>query len=444
LGWQIDSGVFRTLQTLSQGVGAPTSGIGLLASADSSGGSDSATVFASARLQHPTPCVPTGTFTLSSIPNNGDGFWGTGRVSVNGVTISLPVQPELGARFLKLRASLVSQIYSGSALIINGDSITNGLQASSPQTNYVGLITRFANMGIALDEAVLSNFDTTDTSGGPAFHGLTFASPSTVTNGTGGPLQTSLLLQPGQSMSFVGAYERVDVTYTGVSGGTLVFAYGGATYATVNTTASGNDLLAGAGATGQTASGTYSITNTGSVAVEITSLMRFGVKASGSPPRLYVCRFAHGNYRFTNYGSAQIASMMRIATAIAGGTNHFLVPALGTNDSIGGVAYATLKANVTSYVNAWVSAGIPVSQMLPVMPWRWTSYGGGGSFEQGNAAIRDAYRSLGIGRFVQTDGFDMVAQGYGAHPNDAGFLLEFNALVSAFCAGRFNPSPKEN
>jgi hypothetical protein len=86
---------------------------------------------------------------LSSIPNNGDGFWGTGRVSVNGVTISLPVQPELGARFLKLRASLVSQIYSGSALIINGDSITNGLQASSPQTNYVGLITRFANMGIA-------------------------------------------------------------------------------------------------------------------------------------------------------------------------------------------------------------------------------------------------------------------------------------------------------
>jgi hypothetical protein len=170
--------------------------------------------------------------------------------------------------------------------------------------------------------------------------------------------------------------------------------------------------------------------------------MRFGVKASGSPPRLYVCRFAHGNYRFTNYGSAQIASMMRIATAIAGGTNHFLVPALGTNDSIGGVAYATLKANVTSYVNAWVSAGIPVSQMLPVMPWRWTSYGGGGSFEQGNAAIRDAYRSLGIGRFVQTDGFDMVAQGYGAHPNDAASCLSSTLSFRRSAPDDLTPHPR--
>lgn len=440
MGWTLISGALSIIEWLINqgGLGAISgAGIGLLSGADPTGVADSTAAFASALTTHPHPYVPPGTYSLTAIQNEGKGLWGPGSaiVKVAGVVLSLPEAPERYSRWLSLRARLVSQIYSGSALIINGDSITNGFQASVFENSFVSLLTRYANLGIALDEAVFVNWDTTDTSGGPAFEGITFTSPSTGTNGTGGPVSKSLELAAGQSIAFTGAYERVDITYNGSSGPALSFAFNGTPYATPAVAGSGSDVDTGAGLTGHAGLGNYTITNTGSSALEVTSLIRLGVKTVNSPPRLYVCRFAHGGYAFSSFGSGQVASMLRIATAVGGGTRPVVIPALGTNDEAGaGDSYATLYSSVTAYVALWVGAGVPVRSILPIMPWRWSNYPTGASFEQGDAAIRDAFADAGITQFVKTDGLDMIAFGLsagGGHPYDSGHRAEFNLLVDA-------------
>lgn len=426
----------RALALASQAGG--NTGLGLLATADNTGVVDATAIFAAAAVAHPFPYVAPGTYSVTVIPSNGKGFWGPGKVLVNGVLLSLPERPEFGSRFMKLRAALMPQIATSSCVIINGDSISNGAYATNPRTNHVGRLTHFANMGIALDEAVLVNFDNADTSGGNTFHGLAFSNPSTPTYGTGGPVGKSLMLQPAQVLTLsAAAYEKLDLTYQGVSGGQLAFAYNGTTYATVNTATAGNDVLAAAGATGQTGSGTYTITNTGSVAVEITSLMRFGVKVAGSLPRLFVCRMAHGSYTMASFTASRIQSMLRIATAVAGGSNHLVVPALGTNDAVGtNLDYGQMRQATLDYVGRWATAGLPVANILPIMPWRWSSYGTS-NFQNELGGIRQAYRELGVRRVIQADAYDFVSEGLSGdgHPNDAGFIAEFNAIVAALCDG---------
>jgi hypothetical protein len=206
----------------------------------------------------------------------------------------------------------------------------------------------------------------------------------------------------------------------------------------VDCAATGLDILASAGDTGDTAVRTYTVENTGPVPVVITSLIRLGVKAAGSRSRLYVCRFAHGGYAFGNYDAARVQSMLRIATAITGASNHFLVPALGTNDEVGsGLSYTAMKSAVTSYINLWVAAGLPVRNMMPILPWRWSSYSSGGSVDQGNGGIIEAFKEAGVSKLVQTDAYDFVSQGLAGdgHPNDAGFVVEFNEVVQAFSTG---------
>jgi hypothetical protein len=415
----------------------PAAGIALLASADNTGVADATAIFASARSAHPNPNVPKGTFSVTALPFNGDGFWGAGQLSVNGVLVSLPRGPERGSRFLRARQTLAAQIFSGGCLIVNSDSIGNGEAASTSQKTWVSLLARFLNMGIAIDEPVIANFDA-DASGTPAFHGVTFSNPSTITNNTAGPTGKGVDLQPGQVITIVGAFENIEVTYQGVASGQLTFAAGGSSYSVQSTASSGNDVVTTAGATGQTGFVTYTITNTGSVVVPITAIIRKGVKVAGSPPRLNVCRFAHGSYQMTNYGAAQIASMKRIADAVGGGTNHFLLAALGTNDRNN--SYATLLARVATFAGNWISAGVPARNILPVMPWRAPagSYTAPFTFEEATAGLRDGWRTAGVAKFVQTDGVDFVAQGLTAsttdvHPNDAGMALVFNLVVKALC-----------
>lgn len=449
VGWLVVNGTgprldaLETAQAALQPTGIAAAGFGLVDSADKTGAADATAIFAAARSAHATPNVPPGIYSLTSWPYNGEGFWGPGIVKVGGITVSLPIAPERGSRYLKLRAFLMSQIISGSCLILNADSIGAGYHASSMATHFLTMLTRFANLGIAVDECVTGNFNDADPAGNLLFQGITLINPTTCTLGPNGAVK-SLMLQPGQSIGVTGAYERVDVTYTGVSGGQLAFSYNnagnytvGTTYKTVNCNATGNDVGAVAGATGQSASKSYMITNTGSVAVEITSLMRFGVKVTGSPPRLYVCRFAHGNFKFTDYDSSKIASMLRIANAVGGGSNHMLIPGLGTNDGIAGVLYAAMKANVSAYAGRFVSAGLPAANMLPIMPWRWNNYPSGGSYEDELAGVRDGFKAAGVTRCIQTDAYDFIGQGLSGsdgHPLDAGELVMKDAIVSTMSA----------
>lgn len=422
-------------------IAATNTGLDTLAGASSSG--DFASALASAYSAHPNPYLRPGNYNATALPAYGKGLWGPGKLYLNGVYVSIPSAPERGSRFLKLRSLLAGTIANGGCLIFMGDSITNGAYATDHRKNHVGLMARGANMGIALDEAVMGSFDDSDPSGGLSFHGLSLSNPSTATQGTGGPVGKSLMLQPGQTLSMAAAaYERVDVTYTGVTGGTLVFAYNGITYKTVNCATTGQDVLAAAGPTGQTASGVYSITNTGTAAVEITSLGRFGVKAVGSKPRLIVCRFARGGWSFGSYSAAQIQSAVRIANVIGGNgtaSEHFVVTALGTNDSVGGSAtYAQIKTAATNHANLWIAAGVPANKQMPAIPWRWSYYLGSTTYEMAQGGVRDGFRAAGVTACIQTDAHDFVSEGLAGdgHPSDLGFQVYYDQILASMCQAR--------
>ena len=413
------------------------SGLSLLDAADASGVTDATSLFSSARTAHPSPYVRPGTFALTSIPNYGEGFWGPGAPLVGGVQLPLPKRPINGSLWHRTRAALMSQIYSGSPLIVIGDSITHYQAATSSATQYLNMLCKWLNIGIAADEPIMTALRPFSTYS-PSFYGLTTS--GTVSTGTNGPINESLILAPGAALSFTGAYEQVDVFYTqGASAGTLAFQYNGAAaYKSVDCSgATDLDHYSGPSATGQTASGTFSITNThGTNSVEITGLVRLGVKASGSPPRLYVGRFAHGGYSFLSFDSTHVTSILKQA-AFAGGTTPKVIIQLGTNDEAGGAAsYSALKSRVATLVSALTTAGVRTRDILAIPTWRWGSYAVGGSFEQGDAALHDGYDDAGV-RIVPADGFDFISLGLSlsdGHPNDAGNAALFN-IIASFLAG---------
>lgn len=426
------SGLFNDVAQLDLAVANSPSGP--LSTIDNTGSSNTTTDFSTARSLQPTPYVPSGTFNITAFPYNGQGFWGADQanVYVNNVRYVLPHSPIVGAVWNRVRGVLYPQIATGSCVIINGDSITNGAFATSLNYTYVSEFCRFLNAGIALDEPIMTNFDDTDPSGNLAFQGI--AVSGVIVNGTAGPVSESLILQPGQVITFTGAYEQIDVTYQQtLTSGTLDFAYNASVFKTIVCAgAAADDVFTGPSPTGQTASGTFTITNTsGTGTVEITSLTRLGVKAAGTANRLYVMRVAHGGYQFTNYGAAQIASMIRIANAQAGGSNHYVVPALGTNDGLSSVSYANMITRVNTYVGYWTAAGIPVLNMTAIMPWRWGTDTNGVNLVQYDGGIRQAYKTLGV-QMAPTDGIDFVTLGWATdgHPNDQGMAAVCNALVS--------------
>lgn len=427
-GWSLGMR-FTVRSAMAQDVFALKNGatdpVGLLAltnaGADPTGAADSTSAFTAALASFPAPYVKPGTYKVTSLKR---GFWGppSANVLVNGVRAFLPSAPSNTSLQLAVRGRYLAQAYSGGGIAIVGDSITNGAYATAATSSWATLFTQGLNLGTSIDEPVLVNFDNSDASGGHTFHGLTLS--GSPVNGTAGPVGKSLLLQPGQVLSFTGAYEQVDVTYQRiVSGGTLAFAYnGGAAYKTVSASgAVASDVFTGPSATGQTASGTYSITNTGGVAVEITCLIRYGVKTGGSPPRIPVFRFAHGSYAFNSFGSAELTSMWRIMSNVTGATNHAMIVALGTNDALGGTVWSTVNTNASTFLTNATAAGFLTRRIAGVMPWRWSTYSTPGtSYELGVSAVRDAYDAAGV-KIINTDGVDFVGEyGGDGHPPPAG------------------------
>ncbi|PAP94844.1 hypothetical protein CIT31_11995 [Mesorhizobium wenxiniae] len=165
--------------------------------------------------------------------------------------------------------------------------------ASNRPAHWFNRVTQFANVSIADDEPGMTALRPSSTYT-PAFYGVTTS--GTVSTGTRGPLGESIILADGASLAFTGAYEQVGVHHTQDAGqGSLAFAFafnGGAAYKTVNAAgALALDQYSGPSLTGQAASGNYTLTVAGGP-VEITGLIRLGIKAAGSRPRLRTPRAA--------------------------------------------------------------------------------------------------------------------------------------------------------
>ncbi|RWD51562.1 MAG: hypothetical protein EOS23_02145 [Mesorhizobium sp.] len=144
------------------------------------------------------------------------------------------------------------------------------------------------------------------------------------------------------------------------------------------------DQYSGPSLTGQAASGNYTLTVAGGP-VEITGLIRLGIKAAGSRPRLRTPRAAHGSYTFASFNAPRLAS----AVAQWGYAGGKIVPvlALGINDSFG-TPPATISTNITSIINTLEAALAPPTP--PSSPWDG-SYTGGRTYDAALGAIRQTY-----------------------------------------------------
>jgi Collagen triple helix repeat (20 copies) len=384
---------------------------------------DATAAFAAARAAHPHPYVPQGVYSVTSLPNSGTGFWGPGRVLLNGKRVLLPTRPQAVSLQLALRAKLLSEIGSGAPLVVIGDSIAQGSGASNQDKHWLSLVTSFANLfGSPQDEPVLTCFAATTL----AFYGLTTA--GTVSQGSNGPVSASLILAAGASCTFTGTYESIDLFYTQDPGaGTLAFSVNGA--AAYKTVACAGPLeldkttwsaTTGASLTSQTASGTYSITASGGP-VEITGLMRLGVKAAGAPQRLVTFRAARGGFTFANFTAAPVTSALKQA-AYAGSTKPFVIIALGTNDALS-VAPTVVKNRALAMIALLKAAGVTrIATLPPARPSTALAFPVGSSYEAAIGALMQAYQEQGV-PMISTHAIDFIGEGLttdGVHPNDTG------------------------
>ena len=390
---------------------------------------DTTAAFAAARQNHPMPYVPQGAFQVTSLPGSGNGFWGPGKVNLNGRRFLLPSAPGPSSLLLRLRSALASEIATAAPLVLIGDSISHGASATTRDKHWLSMLSSFANCEISpLDEPAITNLDP---SGWP-FFGL--SASGTVSPGTSGPVGASLILAAGASLSFTGAYERVDVFYNQAPGaGTLSLSWNAAApFKTINCAGTTDlDRTTGPSPTGQTASGIYAITAADGP-VEITGLVRLGVKPAGTPPRLLTWRAARSGFTFPDYTTGRIASLMK-QTAAVSTHKPFVVMALGTNDAFGALP-AELETRVADLAGALKASGVTrLAAILPSRPSSAWVYPVGTSYDAALGALVRAYRQEEIA-VLPVHAVDYIAEPLtsdGLHPNDAGNERMAQIIVEA-------------
>jgi hypothetical protein len=364
-----------------------------------------------------------GSYALTSIPNQGEGLHGPGRIALNGRPYFIPRsrgKPDLAHAF---RAAFAYEIANNIPVVVFGDSITWLSWAVSWKSTWLSLLASYVNQGSPSDEAMLcavADYLLPQ-------HGITVTGSTSV--GTTGPLGESLVMQPGAALNFAGAYEQIDVFYNKASSaGSLVFAFNGTGFKTVNCSGAAElDKYSGPSLTGQIASGTYTITCTGAP-VEITGIDRLGVKVAGSLPRARFIRNAHGSYNFGHFVGAKITSMVKQAAAYSA-KKPTVILALGINErnTVGPTGYTALLVRVQQTLTDLNAAGVTrIFAMMPLRtsgPAETTAFITGLSYDNLIGGLQEVYRSNNI-PMINLSALDLGASGDlysdGIHPLDSG------------------------
>jgi hypothetical protein len=424
--------VLSALQAASQ----VASGDGF-AAADTSGIADATAIFATARSAQPTPYVKPGSFSVTALPGLGSGFWGPGKIKINGQRFFTPIQPTERSLYLGARSALAPEIGAGAPLIVIGDSISHWAGASAADKHYTTLVQRFLNYGATIGDEPLMTALRPSSTYTPAFYGVT--ATGAVSTGTNGPLNESAVLAAGAQIAFTGSYGQVDVYYTQAPGaGTLAFAYNGqAAYKSVNAASAVTvlDAFSGPSPTGQTTSGTYTLTAVGGP-VEITGLMRLGLVVASGPPRAHVFRAAHGSYTIRSFGAAAVTSILKQAAALSATPPRVLI-ALGTNDQgqrTGPQIAADLTAAGTGLLSLLKAGG--VTRLHAMVPWRAAAgalpFAAGCSWDGALGALTDAYGAAGVDvlpvHLTDFAGLGLLTDG--VHPSDVGHDQIAHLIVS--------------
>lgn len=399
---ELQTGILKRLTTLEEaGTGDGTSE---LSETDNTGASDVTSSFASARGAHPFPYVRQGTFDTTAVPAGGEGLNGPGTVNVNDEQFFVPTAPRLGNLHDLGRAALMEHIARKNPLILCSDSRGHFAYAANGYDHWFNRLCRFLNLGVALDEPVMTALRPSSTYT-PAFYGVTVSGGTTTSDG---PLAEGLQLADGGYIEFTGLYEQVDVFAKQQAGaGTLSITFnGGSAYSSKSYSGStALDVHSGFAATGQASSGTYRITAAGG-AVILTGLVReapLTTRTAVGKQRLRCIRAAHGSYTFGSFGASAITSQMAQA-AHWGGVGVPIID-LGINDAFNNTP-SGIASLVTAMIDRYEAANAPeIFGVLPPRPssgWNAT-YGANRFYEEGIGEIHKIYRERGV-HIIGVDG----------------------------------------
>lgn len=427
LNYTISSGVQKKINALTN-----ATGLLVALNADSSGVADSTASFAKARATTKSIYVPEGTYSVTALPNYGDGLYGNGKVNVNNTQFVIPYKPLPTSLYLKLRNYFAPQLYDKSPVVLIGDSISVGYGPSTAANSWFYKFNAFVNLYTSPNDLPsMVNFDSALP---PSFFGVTI--PASPTLGSNGPTRHSLILSSGQSISFTGIYEDVSVFYTqATSAGSLVFDYNSTVFRTINCAGStAYDVTTYPNPTSQTTSQTYTITATGG-SVEITGVMRLGVTNTNQPPRLFTMNHSHGSYSITTFTTNALNSIIK-QSQFAGGNNALAIIALGENDqltTLPSVIYTNLINMITTLKTGGFKTIIGCGVLKPASGVY--TYSAGCSYDGANGAIRSAFRDQNC-RIISIDAIDFDGLGFGTpHPNDEGqvkYLQMMAETISEF------------
>jgi hypothetical protein len=411
-------------------------GLGDIIPVDNSGVGDATAEILLSRTADPLPYVPAGVYAVTSVRNEGDGLWGPGHIKLNGTHFYIPRAPRVSSLQRQFRAALMRQIADRSGLLLFGDSL---LQGDLPTgLNYLDhwtvAATRFVNAFVSpTDLPVFTQFST-GASGGVA-HGITLPASPTI-DATTGPVNQSLVLAAGQSISLTGLFGYVDVLFERkVGAGSLAFSFnGGAAYKTIDcsgSAASDQTTYVLGTTTGQSASGTYTITATGGP-VTITGVIRLGLEADIYRRRLPVINCAVNGIPVTSLSVARIASAVRQAKSFGGNSPGALM-AFGENDQTTNLP-DTIYANINSKIADVKAGGVKTIWGCDILRPTDTqyAYSAGCSYEGANGAVRAAYQDNGV-PIIPLSSIDFVGLGHltvdGVHPALSGQPLFGQVVV---------------
>jgi hypothetical protein len=388
--------------------------------------------------------VPPGMYFTSIMPIQLDTFWGPGQIYFMGQQIPISLSPISKPLTYAAFSNLARTRIMNGPLAVIGDSISAHYFASVIENHWFNRIQKALNIYSAPgSEPLITDFN--DNGGPPTFYGLTLS--GSFSYGTAGPVGVSLILAAGASISCTGNYGFVDVFYTQQAGaGTLEWAFnGGSPYHTLSCAgATALDQFTFPVATGQTTSGTYTVTATGGP-VEITGFSRLNgaAEAQGNPAICY--KFAKGSQATATFIQPSVLASIQaqMTTADIGGRPTVLV-ALGTNDMVNPPTYATPTAmynnmlTILQFLKTQCNALVGViGLMRPGAGWNINP---GFTFENYNGLLMEAADQMDC-PFLNLDQIPFAQEGIqfdGLHPNDAGeirytqLVMEFLATVADF------------
>lgn len=297
--------------------------------ADATGAQSSGAAIASACNASPVAYVPDGKFKA----DNGrriNGLWGPGELSVAGRRVRLPFQPRRENLISAVLAKLARCAWTSGTMTLVGDSISEGYWASSIEHTWFNLLEKMLTVNVSGGPG--SEPEATNMSD-PARYGLSYT--GTYAIGSAGPVQRSLILQPGASVTFQGSYQYVDVVYQQAPGnGSLTMQCNDTVFRTLDTSgAPANDLSSfSTRVKGQVnENDVYTLTAAGGP-VELTGIWRL---ADTVRPSIFASRCALSGKSTQLFSQdAVIDSVIRHSRALLGeyGTPIIFV-ALGVNNA---------------------------------------------------------------------------------------------------------------